>query len=57
MRLMKVKDLIEHLKMFGEEIEVYIQTIPSDFALPMARENINLFSSFLMKNMGYKEKN
>lgn len=39
---MRVSDLIEHLKMFGEDTEVYLQTVPEDFATPVQRKNISL---------------
>lgn len=42
---MKVKQLIEHLKMFGEDTSVYIQTTPDDLCQPISRQLISLIQA------------
>lgn len=42
---MKVKQLIEHLLMFGEETEVFIQTTPDDLCQPIDRKLISLIQA------------
>jgi hypothetical protein len=42
---MKVKELIEHLKMFGDETDVFIQTTPYDLCQPVSRGLISLISA------------
>lgn len=38
---MTVNELIEHLKMFGGQTQVYIQTTPSDLCQPVSRNLIS----------------
>lgn len=42
---MLVKHLIEHLKMFGEDTQVYIQTTPSDLCQPINRSLISMIQA------------
>lgn len=42
---MKVKDLIEHLKMFGDDADVLIQTTPDDLCQPIHRGLISLIKA------------
>lgn len=39
---MRICDLIEHLKMFGNETEVYVQTTPDDLCQPITRKLISV---------------
>jgi len=39
---MKVSELIEHLKMFGEDTQVFIQTTPHDLCQPITRKLIGI---------------
>lgn len=42
---MNVRELCEHLKMFGEDTNVYIQTTPGDMAQPVRRDLISLIQA------------
>ncbi len=42
---MTVSELIEHLKMFGENTQVYITTNPDDLCQVISRKNISLIHS------------
>ena len=39
---MKVSEVIEHLRMFGEDTEVYVQTTPNDLCQPINRKLISV---------------
>lgn len=39
---MKVHELIEHLKMFGDNTDVFIQTTPNDLCQPISRKLISI---------------
>jgi len=49
---MKVKELIEHLKMFGDDTEVLIQTTPEDLCQPINRKLISLVQSSYSERYG-----
>lgn len=49
---MKVKHLIEQLKMFGEDIEVYIQPKLDDWATPITINSISLIPAFVEEKYG-----
>lgn len=40
---MKVKSLIEHLRMLPNDMEVYLQTVPEDYATPLNRERMKIW--------------
>lgn len=42
---MKVSELIEHLKMFGDDATVYITTSPDDLCQPINRSLISLIKA------------
>lgn len=44
---MRIYELIEHLKMFPGDMEVYIQTIPSDFASSLQRSKMSVLPAFI----------
>ena len=39
---MKVSEFIEHLRMFGDDTEVYVQTTPNDLCQPINRKLISV---------------
>lgn len=39
---MTVSELIEHLKMFGENTDVFVQTTPNDLCQPITRKAISV---------------
>lgn len=39
---MNVKDLKEVLNIFHDEMEVFVQTVPDDFASPLEMKNVSL---------------
>jgi len=44
---MKVQDLIEHLKTLPEDVTVYLQTVPDDFASPLTLNKIKVWPAFI----------
>ena len=50
---MRVSDLIEHLKMFGEDTEVYIQTTPEDLCQPITRKLISVIPARHDERFGF----
>ncbi len=39
---MRVSEFIEHLKMFGEDTVVYVQTTPDDLCQPISRKLLSV---------------
>lgn len=52
---MKVKQLIEHLTMFGDDTEVYIQTTPTDLCQPIQRHLISLIQASHTERYGLEK--
>jgi len=52
---MKVKELIEHLKMFGDDTQVFIQTTPNDLCQPIDRKLISLIQASCSERYGLTE--
>lgn len=50
---MKVSEFIEHLKMFGEETEVYVQTTPNDLCQPINRKLISTIEASHNERYGF----
>lgn len=44
---MRIKDLIDHLAMFPEDMEVYISTTPSDLCQPVTRKAFKLLPAWI----------
>lgn len=49
---MKVNQFIEHLKMFGQDTEVFIQTTPDDLAQPVNIKLIRLMPASIDERSG-----
>ncbi len=42
---MKIDMLIEHLKMYPEDMEVFLQTSPDDLCAPVQRKNFSIIKA------------
>lgn len=51
---MTVKELIEHLMMFGENTDVYITTNPSDLCQPVSRKLISIIPAKHDEKYGFE---
>lgn len=51
--IMKVSEFIEHLKMFGEDTEVYVQTTPNDLCQPINRKLIGIIEASHNESYGF----
>lgn len=51
---MKVRDLIEHLKMFGLDTYVFIQTTPDDLCQPITRKLISVIPARHDEKYGFQ---
>lgn len=49
---MKVYELIEHLKMFGDDTQVFLQTVPDDLCAPVERKNISVIQAYHTERYG-----
>lgn len=52
---MRVDTLIEHLKMFGEDTEVYITTEPDDMCQPVTRKLISMIKANHSEKYGLQQ--
>lgn len=51
---MKVSELIEHLKMFGEDTMVFVQTTPNDLCQPISRKLISIIPARNDERYGFE---
>lgn len=51
---MKISELIEHLKMFGEDTTVYVQTTPNDLCQPITRKLISVMPATHSERYGFE---
>lgn len=42
---MRIDNLIEHLKMFPDDMEVYLQTVPDDLCSPVQRKSFSVIKA------------
>lgn len=50
-----IASLIDHLKMFPQDMEVYIQTTPNDLASPVERKHISLNAASHSERYGLEQ--
>lgn len=49
---MKIKQFIEHLKMYPEDMEVYLQTTPNDLCSPVKRASFSQTTAHVDERYG-----